>query len=191
MTDKKLCKHCGMDIAIRNPSGYCDHLYYPENCDVYNEKIQTDKQKLVEILTEFMGWSCGRYSMNKELGLTTQDLEKLSNTADAILQAGFVQKDSEEISPSPFLKRDKELWDLIVNYFPAFEGEIGANNKRELFERISKLIDSRLNIFKSTLLKKVGEMQKPIQHRDKVFMDNVGYNIAIDDVKKLLECSLT
>ena len=29
-----ICKHCGMDIRIRNPSGYCDHLYYPDNCDV-------------------------------------------------------------------------------------------------------------------------------------------------------------
>ena len=28
------CNHCGMDKAIRNPSGYCDHLYYPEYCDV-------------------------------------------------------------------------------------------------------------------------------------------------------------
>lgn len=27
------CPHCRMDIAIRNPSGYCDHLKYPENCE--------------------------------------------------------------------------------------------------------------------------------------------------------------
>lgn len=27
-----ICKHCGEDTAIRNPSGYCDHLYYPDNC---------------------------------------------------------------------------------------------------------------------------------------------------------------
>ena len=29
-----LCLHCGGEIAIRNPTGLCDHLYYPENCDV-------------------------------------------------------------------------------------------------------------------------------------------------------------
>lgn len=29
MTDK--CKHCGEPIAIRNPSGHCDHLFWPEN----------------------------------------------------------------------------------------------------------------------------------------------------------------
>lgn len=23
-----------MDILIRNPSGFCDHLYYPDNCKI-------------------------------------------------------------------------------------------------------------------------------------------------------------
>lgn len=26
-----LCKHCGGLIAIRNPTGRCDHLYWPDN----------------------------------------------------------------------------------------------------------------------------------------------------------------
>lgn len=38
---KKMCKHCKMDIAVRNPSGYCDHLYYPENCDVCKMKAHS------------------------------------------------------------------------------------------------------------------------------------------------------
>ena len=28
------CNHCKKDINLRNPSGYCDHLYYPENCNI-------------------------------------------------------------------------------------------------------------------------------------------------------------
>lgn len=28
------CFHCGGDKTIRNPTGKCDHLYYPENCHV-------------------------------------------------------------------------------------------------------------------------------------------------------------
>ncbi len=28
---EKLCKVCGHRVSIRNPSGKCDHLYYPEN----------------------------------------------------------------------------------------------------------------------------------------------------------------
>lgn len=39
---KKICKHCKMPIAIRNPSGYCDHLYYPDNCPI----CKADKEKV-------------------------------------------------------------------------------------------------------------------------------------------------
>ena len=35
--DDPICPHCHMPIKIRNPSGYCDHLYYPESCTVCQE----------------------------------------------------------------------------------------------------------------------------------------------------------
>ena len=40
LQDKNICKHCGGDIRIRNPKGYCDHLYYPENCEVCKGKVK-------------------------------------------------------------------------------------------------------------------------------------------------------
>lgn len=33
----KKCEYCHGDIAIRNPTGKCDHLYYPENV---NKKLK-------------------------------------------------------------------------------------------------------------------------------------------------------
>lgn len=39
---KQICKHCGGDLAIRNPKGFCDHLYYPEFCSVYNKNESKD-----------------------------------------------------------------------------------------------------------------------------------------------------
>jgi hypothetical protein len=30
----ELCNHCGESLDIRNPSGYCDHLYFPHNCAI-------------------------------------------------------------------------------------------------------------------------------------------------------------
>lgn len=27
-----ICKHCGGELAIANPKGFCSHIYYPENC---------------------------------------------------------------------------------------------------------------------------------------------------------------
>lgn len=32
--NKQICPHCKMDISIRNPSGFCDHLYYPDSCKI-------------------------------------------------------------------------------------------------------------------------------------------------------------
>lgn len=29
-----ICEHCDQDIALRNPSGFCDHLYYPDYCKI-------------------------------------------------------------------------------------------------------------------------------------------------------------
>lgn len=41
---KKKCKHCGGLIKIRNPKGYCDHLYYPENCKVCSQTLKEAKK---------------------------------------------------------------------------------------------------------------------------------------------------
>jgi len=35
---EEFCTHCHCPISTRNPSGYCDHLYYPENCKVCSGK---------------------------------------------------------------------------------------------------------------------------------------------------------
>lgn len=28
------CPHCKMSKTLANPSGYCNHVYYPNNCNV-------------------------------------------------------------------------------------------------------------------------------------------------------------
>jgi len=28
----EICSHCNCLVELRNPSGFCDHLYYPESC---------------------------------------------------------------------------------------------------------------------------------------------------------------
>lgn len=35
-----ICPHCKMNIRIRNPSGFCDHLYYPYYCQFCTEAIK-------------------------------------------------------------------------------------------------------------------------------------------------------
>ncbi len=38
MDKENVCPHCKMDKRIRNPSGFCDHLYYPNYCEVCKER---------------------------------------------------------------------------------------------------------------------------------------------------------
>ena len=33
LVHNNICPHCKGDIRIRNPKGYCDHLYWPNNCE--------------------------------------------------------------------------------------------------------------------------------------------------------------
>ena len=41
-----ICKHCKGLIKIRNPKGYCDHLYYPESCKTCNENYpEVDRER--------------------------------------------------------------------------------------------------------------------------------------------------
>lgn len=37
--DNGICPHCKEEIAIRNPSGNCDHLFYPDSCKECQEII--------------------------------------------------------------------------------------------------------------------------------------------------------
>lgn len=33
----KPCPHCGGSLDVRNPTGLCDHLYYPDSCQTCQE----------------------------------------------------------------------------------------------------------------------------------------------------------
>ena len=86
---KQKCKHCEMDIAIRNPSGFCDHLYYPENCYVcfravkqtqeWENKCMEDitpiKYKIQNIFANITEY--GKLDFSKSEYRAMEDLEKL------------------------------------------------------------------------------------------------------------------
>lgn len=35
-----ICQHCNGDIRLRNPTGKCDHLYYPESCEICKDRLK-------------------------------------------------------------------------------------------------------------------------------------------------------
>lgn len=47
------CQKCGGLIKIRNPTGKCDHLYYPDNIEEEN-RISVSMKTISEVLV----WIC-------------------------------------------------------------------------------------------------------------------------------------
>jgi hypothetical protein len=66
------CPHCKMDIAKRNPSGFCDHLYYPDNCEECSSKVE---RKMTKRFEDYK---------NKKFKVTKPEVEMLNDLADKI-----------------------------------------------------------------------------------------------------------
>ena len=49
----ELCKHCGGLKAVRNPTGTCDHLYWPDNL-TEEAKIANGYRKITVSKTEWV-----------------------------------------------------------------------------------------------------------------------------------------
>ena len=43
----RICSHCGEPVDIRNPSGFCDHLYYPDYCPTCSMEDSCKTEKTV------------------------------------------------------------------------------------------------------------------------------------------------
>jgi len=46
------CKHCGGEVAIRNPTGECDHLYWPDNLTDEAKRANGFTASLVTVWTK-------------------------------------------------------------------------------------------------------------------------------------------
>ena len=79
---EKICKHCKGKIAIRNPKGFCDHLYYPDNCVICKEekpvKMQVifRPQKISPIKLDVPFIKCSRCKTKKECMETLHPSER-------------------------------------------------------------------------------------------------------------------
>lgn len=47
-----ICLHCGNDIGISNPSGYCNHIHYPESCEICLNKSKDWQYHLQQLILE-------------------------------------------------------------------------------------------------------------------------------------------
>jgi hypothetical protein len=49
VTEESICKHCGGQLAIANPKGFCNHIYYPDYCEVCAAISVDDFTEIVEL----------------------------------------------------------------------------------------------------------------------------------------------
>ena len=62
MEYENICKHCKEKVAIRNPSGFCDHLYYPDNCEICKRREVVEmeireKEMLLAAINDLYNWN--------------------------------------------------------------------------------------------------------------------------------------
>lgn len=134
-TKKKVekCKCCGGDVKVRNPKGYCDHLYYPENCTGMCMPPTHEPSK----------WE-----------------RELENLLTKIVRGYLIDDDFEselkQFISTLLAQREKDLIEKIeknlVNIFPK-EGSIKENkdwstSEREMYEDCLTAIQHYLNSLK-------------------------------------------
>lgn len=69
--------------------------------------MSEEKRELERIVTEFMGWLSARYSTDKELALTTQDIEKI----DAVVNEIVETRTTQELVPIDEIEKIHNLLD--------------------------------------------------------------------------------
>lgn len=45
VVDSRICLHCKGLVRLTNPSGFCNHVYYPENCQICRRTLDDQEGK--------------------------------------------------------------------------------------------------------------------------------------------------
>lgn len=117
--EKRECICCGGDIKIRNPKGYCDHLYYPENCNgKCTPPVESWKKELNNLIY--------KYNQGKIAGNPTWSQEAIEK-GNAYAFSGITSK------------MQKKLQDLVRKQIQQAEERLVERIKKEYNKRYQKI----------------------------------------------------
>lgn len=89
MSVPQLCDHCKMDIEIANPSGYCNHVYYPDNnCD------ECKRMRGAKEVSEVARLRVQNEDLSERLTVAEKEIGRLEDEVTS-LEADVRQKDEQ------------------------------------------------------------------------------------------------
>jgi hypothetical protein len=122
MESHNKCKNCGEDIAIRNPTGNCDHLYYPENLPTKEDAGSWEKR------------------FDKKFTVTSNAGTPLLRYTDAQgIKAFIAQEITTAVSQAENRTRDEVMGEInrVRETIEKFSGEGAVSNDMKSFAFIT------------------------------------------------------
>jgi (p)ppGpp synthase/HD superfamily hydrolase len=153
------CKHCGFQKELANPSGFCNHVHYPEGCDICRDAEYVGSLPMVVGRAYRFAQSKHKDQLDDE-GKSYFDahllnvfniLQKVTKN-EAVLAAGLLHDTIEDTNTSYDELLDnfgKEIADLVMEvthegekdsygrYFPRLKSQHGIMIK--LADRLSNI----------------------------------------------------
>lgn len=108
------CKHCEHSIEIRNASGFCDHLYYPDNCKICKAKIAPKTKGWEEKFDEKFGHEIVRLStFQKSIPRLKSFISKVEEQAKAEGWKDGMNDASHDVEIETRAKVVKEVLEMV------------------------------------------------------------------------------
>ena len=146
-----ICKHCKMPIEIRNPSGYCDHLHYPEYCEKCKEEAMENKATIiVEPIKTIEATKANEdaiilHDQAQKIVITSQPDYEIAGTLLQKIKGRYkeIEAKRKEIT-TPLDKTKKLIMDMFKTpLIKLGEAEVGIKRGMLTFEGEQELIRKR------------------------------------------------
>ena len=97
------CKHCKMSVEIRNPSGFCDHLHYPEACEICDKRENPSiKAKTKTVVVHVKGGVVAIFPLPRDIRVLVKDYDCVG------CSEGVEDEDGEHYHIAIYESPDKE-----------------------------------------------------------------------------------
>lgn len=143
----KKCKHCQGDLKIRNPKGFCDHLYYPDYCQICQNTMTKDKTEDWEERFDNIFNSAGLDHVDS-FGDEMSPRNRIKNFIKSEIARVKAETRKEIISEIKKVNLEDEIFKIIYHYSVWAYGSI-HEFRRNVAKAVIKLVKEKYEEKKS------------------------------------------